>query len=209
MSRRWSRAVAPAGLLLVLGGGLALADEPPAAPSGPEVAKTEAAASPPSAVDPAVGAAFSTIAQVLLHPRCRNCHPNGDRPLQGDDPRPHAMNIQRGLEAVGLACATCHGEENLDGPRLPPGAPHWGLAPAEQVFEGRSPAELCRQLVDPATNGDRTLQDLLHHMTEDPLVLWGWDPGEGRAPVSVPQPEFAAAVRAWVAAGGPCPEEKE
>ncbi len=150
-------------------------------------------------------AAFEVVAKVLKHPRCRNCHPQGDRPLQGDPPRPHRMNIQRRLAQVGMACGTCHQQKNSPGLHRPPGAPHWQLAPKEQIFEGRSTAELCRQLRAPETNGQRSLDDLLHHLTKDPLVLWGWAPGQGRKPVPVSQKKFAAAVKAWIEHGAHCP----
>jgi mono/diheme cytochrome c family protein len=35
-------------------------------------------------------AAFLKASQVFLHPRCANCHPAGDRPLQMDKGIPHA-----------------------------------------------------------------------------------------------------------------------
>jgi hypothetical protein len=33
--------------------------------------------------------AFETVRAVLQHPRCQNCHPEGDAPLQGDDGHAH------------------------------------------------------------------------------------------------------------------------
>ncbi|MEJ7604146.1 MAG: hypothetical protein WKG01_40145, partial [Kofleriaceae bacterium] len=33
--------------------------------------------------------AFETVRAVLQHPRCQNCHPAGDAPLQGDEGRLH------------------------------------------------------------------------------------------------------------------------
>lgn len=155
--------------------------------------------------------AWDTVYAVLQHPRCLNCHPAGDVPLQGDDSRAHAQNVQRGPDGRGLfamRCTTCHQGRNLDGPHLPPGAPVWRLPhPAEPlVFEGLSPGALCRQLKDPAHNGGKSPAQLLHHVAEDALVLWGWDPGEGRAPVSTPHAEFVAAMRAWIDAGCDCPE---
>ncbi len=154
--------------------------------------------------------AFATVYEVLQHPRCKNCHPAGRVPLQGDDSRPHGQNVQGGADGKGLyamRCANCHLDQNTPGAHLPPGAPNWHLPAADMplVFEGRSAAELARQLVDPAQNGGRTPQDLLRHLAEDPLVLWGWSPGDGRTPVPVPHAEFVAAARAWVEAGCPVP----
>lgn len=154
---------------------------------------------------------WSVIYGVLEHPRCMNCHPLGDAPLQGDASVPHAQNVQRGPDGEGLfalRCATCHQAENTPGPHLPPGAPKWHLPRADMplVFQGRSSSELCRQLRDPAQNGGKTPEQLFDHMAHDALVLWGWDPGEGRTPVPVPHESFAAAVRAWVDGGCDCPE---
>ena len=71
---------------------------------------------------------------------------------------------------------------------MPPGAPHWRLPPPEQkmVFINLSPAELCAAIKDPEKNNGRDLPAMLKHVAEDKLVLWGWDPGVGRAPVDVP-----------------------
>lgn len=46
---------------------------------------------------------------------------------------------------------------------------------------------------------------MLKHVSEDKLVLWGWEPGGERKPVSVPHAEFVAAFKTWSDAGGPCP----
>lgn len=154
--------------------------------------------------------AFATIAQVLQSPRCQNCHPAGDRPLQGDRGVPHAMNISRASIAAGVPCQTCHQDRNADAigvPGGPPGAPHWGLPPAEvpMVFQGKTPTALCEQLKDPARNGRRSLAQLLEHVSHDALVLWGWNPGGDRTVPPVPHDLFVAAVATWVNAGGACP----
>jgi hypothetical protein len=73
------------------------------------------------------------------------------------------------------------------------------------IFEGRTPAQLCAQLRAPAQTNGRDLAALVAHVDHDPLVLWGWTPGPGRTPVPVAHDVFVAAMRAWVAAGGPCP----
>jgi hypothetical protein len=155
--------------------------------------------------------AFKTVQAVLQHPRCMNCHPVGDRPLQFDDSRPHGQLVARGTDGKGvpgLHCHTCHGTSNPPasyGPHQPPGAPNWHLPPAAtpMVFQGKSAAELARTLADPSSNGGRSLQAMLEHVRSDPLVLWGWDPGLGREPVPVPHDEFVAAFATWVEAGAP------
>ncbi|MDP9042379.1 MAG: hypothetical protein M3N30_10390, partial [Bacteroidota bacterium] len=46
--------------------------------------------------------AFMKVYKVLMSPRCMNCHPAGDAPLQGDDSHIHTMNVQRGKDGTGL-----------------------------------------------------------------------------------------------------------
>ena len=158
-------------------------------------------------------AAFETVRAVLQHPRCQNCHPAGDVPLQGDDGKPHDQNIQRGPEGMGMVgaeCSTCHGAANPPasyGGRIPPGTPKgWKMPPPEtpMVFVGVEAGALCEQIKDPARNGGKDMHALREHL-DDPLVLWGWEPGEGRAKVSVPRDEFIQAFETWAAAGAPCP----
>src|SRR5690348_13972032 len=38
---------------------------------------------------------FNEIGKVLTHPRCMNCHPAGDHPLQGDDHHEHMPPVWR------------------------------------------------------------------------------------------------------------------
>jgi hypothetical protein len=174
---------------------------------------TASAATPATAQAPL--AAFETVRAVLQDARCANCHPAIDRPLQTDQSFVHAMNVQRGPTGHGLPgaeCSTCHGKANTPdsyGPHQPPGvATDWHLPPPEMrmVFVGRSPRELCEQLKDPQRNGHKDLAALVHHVSSDPLVLWGWSPGFGRRPVSVPHAEFVAAFKRWSDAGAPCPQ---
>jgi hypothetical protein len=150
---------------------------------------------------------WATVYDVLLSPRCRNCHPIGDRPLWYDDPRPHGMNISRRSPEAGLPCTTCHRHQNARDRGAPPGVAGWRMPEADTplVFETRTSAQLCAQLVDPKQNGDRTLDDLVHHIHGDAFVLWSWNPGPGRTTPPVPHAEFEAAFRRWAAAGGPCP----
>ncbi len=159
-------------------------------------------------------ASFETVRAVLQSPRCVNCHPQGDQPLQGDEGRIHGQFVVRGPEgrgAPGLHCATCHRQANPPasyGAHMPPGvSTGWRLPPPEHkmVFANLSSSALCAQLKDPKQNGGKTLAELVHHVSSDPLVLWAWSPGYGRAPVPVPHAELTRALKAWVDAGGPCP----
>lgn len=156
-------------------------------------------------------AAFETVKAVFQHPRCQNCHIPGDAPLFGDG-RPHAMSVVRGPDgngAPGMTCATCHGAANPPdawGPGMPPGAPNWKLPPPQHkmVFIGLSSGDLCRLVKDPAKNGGKNFDALIHHVADDKLVAWGWNPGIGRAAVPIAHDEFVAKFKEWVAAGAPC-----
>src|ERR1700754_2273616 len=73
-------------------------------------------------------AAFMKVYQVLMSPRCMNCHPAGDMPLQGDDSHLHTMSPNRGKDGHGLyamKCANCHQPANTPGAHKPPGNPKW------------------------------------------------------------------------------------
>src|ERR1700732_5272055 len=99
-------------------------------------------------------AAFLQVYRVLTSPRCQNCHPAGDTPLQGDDSHVHLQNVKRGTDGHGVTamrCDTCHQTVNLAGEHTPPGNPKWALPPPEHkmVFVGRTPGALCRQIQDP------------------------------------------------------------
>ena len=72
---------------------------------------------------------------------------------------------------------------------------------------GLSHAEIAKTLIDPAKNGNRSFDDLIKHMNEDALVLWGWEPGSGRTPIPVPHDEFVQALQTWLDAGAPIPGE--
>jgi len=153
-------------------------------------------------------AAWQEIATVLQHPRCLNCHQK-DSPLQGDMRRPHIPHVVRGTDGHGVSamrCGNCHNQMGNNPTSRTPGAPHWALAPASMLWQGLSSGELCRQLKDPARNGNRSPQALIEHMETDPLVGWGWNPGAGLEPVPVARKEFVEHMRAWVAGGTPCPK---
>ena len=153
--------------------------------------------------------AYDTVMTVLSSPRCSNCHPTDHRPRQRDEQIVHLFNVQRGEDNHGgpvQTCETCHHEENNRYSNVP-GAPHWGLAPHTMGWHGLSHAEIAQALIDPAMNGERSFEDLIDHMSEDALVLWAWDPGEGRTPPPVPHDEFIEALEVWLAAGAPIPTE--
>ena len=152
-------------------------------------------------------ALFTEAGKVIQHPRCVNCHPAGDRPMQGEDSRPHQPLVVRGddgLGAIGMRCTTCHGPANFDSGRVP-GHPTWHIAPIEMAWAGKSLREICEQIKDPKRNGGKSMEQLVEHMAEDTLVGWGWAPGVGREPAPGTQKEFGELIRAWVESGAACP----
>jgi mono/diheme cytochrome c family protein len=156
-------------------------------------------------------AAFLQVYRVLTSPRCQNCHPAGDAPLQGDDSHVHIQNVKRGPDGhgvYGMRCDTCHQATNLPGEHMPPGNPKWGLPPPQQkmVFVGRTAGELCKQLKDPKQNGGRSLEAIFHHIAEDDLVGWGWNPGDGRTLPPLTRPETVAQLKIWIDGGAACPQ---
>jgi hypothetical protein len=180
-----------------------------AAKSNPGATRSSGAAARPDTN--ASQAAFLQVYKVLTSPRCQNCHPAGDAPLQGEDSHVHLQNVRRGTDGHGVTamrCSTCHQDRNLPGAHLPPGNPKWSLPPAEHkmVFVGRAPGALCKQLKDPKQNGGRTLEALFDHVAHDDLVGWGWNPGDGRTLPPLSREDTAAAMRAWIDGGAACPE---
>jgi hypothetical protein len=174
-----------------------------------DLAATMTASEAPATGD---GALFTAIVSVLRHPRCMNCHSPGDFPRQGDDGHQHAMNVRRGPDGHGVTaqkCSTCHQEENLPGAHMPPGAPNWALPPPNipMIWQGLTDAQICRSIKDPKQNKNRDIDQLVEHLTEDKLVMWGWNPGEGRTPIPMPHDEFVAKVKQWRAARAPCPAD--
>jgi hypothetical protein len=156
-------------------------------------------------------ALFTEASRVLLHPRCVNCHPDGDSPTQGDHYLTHDPPVARGGDdrgVPGLLCSSCHQDRNLQLARVP-GAPEWHLAPRGMAWAGRSAHALCEQLKDPERNGHRTLAQIVDHSAHDQLVGWGWTPGWDRQPVPGTQAELGALMAAWAADGAACPPEEK
>jgi hypothetical protein len=144
-------------------------------------------------------AAFRQVYTVLMSARCMNCHPSGDIPLQGDDSHLHTMLPKRGIDGKGvyaMKCSNCHQPTTTPGLHTPPGNPDWHLPPAnmKMVFQGKTPRQLAKQLIDPKQNGHKSLKKLIAHADDD-LVLAGWNMGEGR---KLPPMSHAAFKKAWI-----------
>ncbi len=160
---------------------------------------------PPAPQSPGV-AAFEKIAEVLNHRRCTNCHQR-EFPLVGDSGRAHVPRVARAAGGRGTrtpACASCHRAANNVASGLP-GAPNWQLAPVALAWAGKSTAQLCRDLKNPAVNGNRPLRTLVSFMTHDPLALWAWSPGLNRSAIVMPHSDFVGLLNLWVESGAPCP----
>ena len=87
-------------------------------------------------------AIFTEIGKLLTHPRCMNCHPAGDQPLQTAEHKPHWPPVPPD------GCAACHTEANVTlhaavAYQSIPGHPRWQLAPHSMAWQGKSLGEIC------------------------------------------------------------------
>jgi hypothetical protein len=157
---------------------------------------------------------FMQVYKVLMSPRCMNCHPSGDIPLNGDDHHLHPQGVKRGIDGKGvyaLKCTNCHQKQNTPGLNMPPGTTEeWHLPPADMkmVFQGKTPQELAEQMKDPKRNGGKSPHDLLEHVKTD-LVKWGWNPGEGRTTPPLSYAEFVKQWNQWISSGAVAPAAGE
>ena len=153
--------------------------------------------------------AFMQVYKVLMSPRCMNCHPSGNIPLQGDDSHLHTMSPKRGEDGKGLyamKCTNCHQPENTAGLHTPPGNPKWQLPPAnmKMVFEGKTPHELAIQIMDYTKNGHKNKEQLLEH-ARDTLVKAGWTMGGDRKAPPLSYTAFLNVWDTWINKGGFAP----
>lgn len=153
--------------------------------------------------------AFIAAYKVFMHPRCMNCHPAGDVPLQGDDKRLHPQGVKRGADGKGLfalKCKNCHQDAHIAGEHMPPGAASWHLPPAnlKMVFEGKSPKQLAMHFKDPKFTGFKTLDKMIEHVEKEPLVLNSWTYG---TPPPLSHEEFVAKVKEWIEKGAAIPDK--
>ena len=155
-------------------------------------------------------ALFLEVSRVLTHPRCANCHPPDESPRQGDGGALHDPPVIRGANdrgVAGLQCMGCHQDRNAELARIP-GAPDWHLAPLAMAWFGKTPAQICTQLVEAARGGApgaKTLAQVHAHLAHDKLVAWGFAPGADRRPPPGTPAHVAALFGAWMATGAVCP----
>ena len=163
-------------------------------------------------------AAWQQVYSVLTNPRCINCHTATNYPQQGNDRHRHFANVVRGPVGNGvpaLQCVTCHQEANADSTGVP-GAHGWRLAPLSMKWQDLndkilSSAEVCKAITDRSKNGNLNGSGLLKHHSEEPLVLWAFQPGRRidgsmRTLPPLTHEQFVEATRNWVQAGLPCPK---
>jgi|SRR5664279_448996 len=154
--------------------------------------------------------AFMKVYSVLMSPRCMNCHPAGDAPLQGDDSHIHTMNVVRGPDGKGLyaaKCSNCHQPANTPGLHTPPGNPKWQLPPADMkmVFQGKTARQLALQLTNYNQNGHKDREQLIEHV-RDTLIKAAWNMGEGRLPPPMSYTAFVHVWDTWIKKGGYAPQ---
>lgn len=153
-------------------------------------------------------AAFLDAYRVFMHPRCMNCHPAGDVPLQGDDSRLHAQGVKRGPDGKGLfalKCSNCHQDQHVAGDNMPPGHSLWHLPPASRkmVFQGKTARQLAMHFKDNKYTGFKDFKkDMLHHVEHESLVVNSWTYG---TPPPLTHAEFVAKVKEWIAKGAVIP----
>lgn len=154
--------------------------------------------------------AFMKVYKVLMSPRCMNCHPAGDAPLQGDDSHIHTMDVVRGPDGKGMyaaKCSNCHQPTNVPGQHTPPGNPKWQLPPSDMkmVFQGKTARQLALQIMNYNMNGHKNKEQLIEH-ARDTLVKAAWDMGEGRVPPPMSYTAFVNVWDTWIKKGGYAPK---
>jgi hypothetical protein len=73
-------------------------------------------------------------------------------------------------------------------------------------------AQLCANLLNKQLNGNRTPNDLLEHITNEPLVKWSVNPGiaqngRPRTTPPIPQAELIEWFQIWINEGTPSPSQ--
>lgn len=154
---------------------------------------------------------FLQAYKVLMSPRCMNCHPSGNAPLQGEDSHIHTQGVLRGQDGKGmyaLKCSNCHQPKNTPGPGMPPGNPKWQLPPesTKMVFQGKTPRQLAAQLLNSKENGGKNKAALIDHVTNDTLVAAGWHPAQGLTLPPLSHAEFAKQFKQWLDKGAYLPD---
>jgi len=162
-------------------------------------------------------AAWRSVESVLTHPRCLNCHTMTSYPRQGDERRPHALEVKRGPDGhgEGTKCRACHTDANQTATGIP-GAKEWHMPPLALAWESEpgepaTGAAICatlRRADDDAAEPD--FERLIEYAQLASFVQWAWQPGQRqdgteRSTPLLTHEEFVAALKRWISAGAPCP----
>jgi hypothetical protein len=138
----------------------------------------------------------------------------------------HTGTVYPGMGAPFERCTFCHGTMNdpvtgIPGTTNPEGAdptaPFWALAPASMAWESApgvpvKGATLCANLLNKDLNGNREPKDLLHHITNEALVNWAFNPGirpngQERTKPPISHEALIQAFQQWIREGTPCPTQ--
>ena len=134
---------------------------------------------------------YRPLCSVYKDDRCARCHDNGQLPEDHD-------------QEPTQACTFCHDET------IHPvtNQPVWQLAPAQQHFaEGASCGDICRTVRDWAVDD---AHDFIFHITQDPLIAWGFDPQQVLSNPVLPAVTamnhalYASLSTSWARDGYPC-----
>jgi hypothetical protein len=73
-------------------------------------------------------------------------------------------------------------------------------------------SQMCVKLKNKKLNGNRDLNDLLHHLKTEPLVVWSFDPGkrpngEERTKPPISHGELIQNFTQWMHEEAPCPAQ--
>jgi hypothetical protein len=146
-------------------------------------------------------ALFTEAAKVFQHPRCLNCHSQGERPSQTNKLRPHEPPVVRGPKGVGspggMTCVTCHSalDAAIGGTTEKPA---WGVAPAAHGWQGLTTEQICQSLKK------HELQGVVKYLAEAPIVKFTWHTTWWGVPPGKHE-DFVALAKAWVDSGAHCP----
>jgi hypothetical protein len=145
--------------------------------------------------------------------------------LRGDPAPVDVVPNMAGMGTPYERCTFCHGTTNdpvtgIPGTTNPmgtdPTAPFWAVAPASMAWESEpgvplNGATLCANLLNTQLNGNRTPEQLLEHITNEPLVNWSFNPGIGqngnpRTTPPIPHDQLIQSFQIWINEGTPCPQ---
>jgi hypothetical protein len=154
--------------------------------------------------------AFSHLYKVSQSRRCMNCHSPYEYPLngEGEDFRPHTMNVKTKIQDLGQSCTTCHSSKQFYPYKgVPPAAPNWHMPDKDMALTRNiSPKKVCEIWKDFDAEGAPKFEKLIHHVTHDPLVQWTWKPGGKRVPAPGTYKQFLKEFNRWIDEGAHCPE---